>query len=187
MSTINASTAVLVVLDGFIYEGDINNINPNDIESITILKDAAATSIWGARAGNGVIVINTKKGKFNQKLKVGLNTNVIVNERPDLNYLPQLSSADYINVEQILFNKGYFDAAISSRTQALTPAVQIFNNRRLGLITAEDSASQVNSLKDIDSRQQYQKYFLTNNVIQQYGVNISGGSSVNAFSLINGL
>jgi TonB-dependent SusC/RagA subfamily outer membrane receptor len=187
LSTINASTAVLVVLDGFIYEGDINNINPNDIESITILKDAAATSIWGARAGNGVIVINTKKGKFNQKLKVGLNTNVIVNERPDLNYLPQLSSADYINVEQILFNKGYFDAAISSRTQALTPAVQIFNNRRLGLITAEDSASQVNSLKDIDSRQQYQKYFLTNNVIQQYGVNISGGSSVNAFSLINGL
>ena len=183
LSTINASTAVLVVLDGFIYEGDINNINPNDIESITILKDAAATSIWGARAGNGVIVINTKKGKFNQKLKVGFNTNVIVNERPDLNYLPQLSSSDYINVEQTLFNQGYFDAVISSPTQALTPAVQIFNNRRLGLITSEDSANQANSLKGIDSRKQYQKYFLTNNVIQQYGVNISGGSTINAFTL----
>ena len=45
------------------YSGDINNINPDDIENITILKDAAATSIWGARAGNGVIVITTKKAQ----------------------------------------------------------------------------------------------------------------------------
>jgi TonB-linked SusC/RagA family outer membrane protein len=183
LSTINASTAVLVVLDGFIYEGDINNINPNDIESITILKDAAASSIWGARAGNGVIVINTKKGKFDQKLKIGVNTDVIVNEKPDLNYLPQLSSADYIDVEQVLFNQGYFDAAISSPYQALTPAVEVFNYRRLGLISAADSASQVNSLKAIDSRKQYQKYFLRNNVTRQYGVNLSGGGSINAFAL----
>ncbi|MEO8173259.1 MAG: secretin and TonB N-terminal domain-containing protein, partial [Sediminibacterium sp.] len=54
----------LIVLDNFIYEGDLENINPNDIENITLLKDAAATSIWGARAGNGVIVITTKKAKF---------------------------------------------------------------------------------------------------------------------------
>jgi TonB-linked SusC/RagA family outer membrane protein len=183
LSTINASTAVLVVLDGFIYEGDINNLNPNDIESITILKDAAATSIWGARAGNGVVVINTKKGQFNQKLKIGLNTNFIVNEKPDLNYLPQLSSSDYINVEQFLFNQGYFDAAISSPYQALTPAVEVFNNRRMGLISAADSTSQINSLKVIDSRKQYQKYFLRNNIVQQYGVNLSGGSAINAFAL----
>ena len=183
LSTINASTNVLIVLDGFIYEGDINNINPDDIESITILKDAAASSIWGARAGNGVIVINTKKGKFNQKLKIGLNTNVIVNQKPGLNYLPQLSSADYIDVEQVLFNQGYFDAAISNPYQPLTPAVEIFNHRRLGLISAADSANQINSLKEIDSRQQYQKYFLRNNVIQRYSANIYGGSAINAFSL----
>lgn len=183
LSTINASTEVLIVLDGFIYEGSINNINPDDIESITILKDAAATSIWGARAGNGVIVINTKKGKLNQKLKASLNTSVMINEKPGLDYLPQLSSADYINMEQVLFNQGYFDAAISTPYQALTPAVVVFNNRRLGLITAEDSASQVNSLKAVDSRQQYLKYFLRNNVTQQYSVSISGGSAINAFIL----
>lgn len=182
LSTINASTAVLVVLDGFIYEGDINNINPNDIESITILKDAAASSIWGARAGNGVIVINTKKGKFNQRLKIGLSTDVIVNQKPDLNYLPQVSSADEINLEEYLFNNGFFNSAISSPFQALTPAVEVFNNRRMGLISAEDSAKDINSLKAIDSRNQYRKYFLRNAVTQQYNVNLSGGSAVNAFT-----
>ncbi|MCH5597953.1 TonB-dependent receptor plug domain-containing protein [Niabella ginsengisoli] len=61
LSTINGPVAPLIILDNFPYEGNINNINPNDIESITILKDAAAASIWGARAGNGVIVITSKK------------------------------------------------------------------------------------------------------------------------------
>lgn len=183
LSTINASTAVLIVVDGFIYEGDINNLNPNDIESITVLKDAAASSIWGARAGNGVIVIETKKGKLNQKLKIGLNSDIIINEKPDLNYLPQLSSPDYIDFEQYLFNQGYFDAAISSPYQALTPAVDVFNKARMGLITAGDSANRVNALKAIDSREQYKKYFLRNAITQQYSVNISGGSAADAFMI----
>ncbi len=182
LSTINASTAVLIVLDGFIYEGDINNINPNDIESITVLKDAAASSIWGARAGNGVIVINTKKGKLNQKLKVGFNTNVMVNPKPDLNYLPQVSSTDEINMEEFLFNNGFFNSAITSPYQALTPAVEVFNKRKMGLISAEDSAKDINSLKAIDSREQYRKYFLRNAVTQQYSLNLSGGGAVNAFT-----
>jgi TonB-linked SusC/RagA family outer membrane protein len=182
LSTINASTNVLVVLDGFIYEGDINNINPNDIESITILKDAAASSIWGARASNGVIVINTKKGKLNQRLKTAFNTDIIVNQKPDLNYLPQVSSADEINLEEYLFNNGFFNSAIASPYQALTPAVEVFNNRSMGFISAEDSAKEINSLKAIDSRDQYRKYFLRNAVTQQYNVNLSGGGAVNAFT-----
>ena len=60
LSTINGPLDPLIVVDNFIFEGDIKNINPNDVESITVLKDASATSIWGARAGNGVIVIVTK-------------------------------------------------------------------------------------------------------------------------------
>jgi len=67
ISTINANSYPLVVVDGFPYDEStnftdvLNNINPNDVEGITVLKDAAAASIWGARAGNGVIVITTKK------------------------------------------------------------------------------------------------------------------------------
>lgn len=63
-SSINAASEPLVVVDNFPYEGDLSNIDPNDIESVTVLKDAAAASIWGARAGNGVIVVTTKKANI---------------------------------------------------------------------------------------------------------------------------
>lgn len=182
LSTINASTAVLVVLDGFIYEGNINNINPNDVENITVLKDASATSIWGARAGNGVIVISTKKGRFNQKPVMGINVNTIVNEKPGFNYLPQMSSGDYIDVEQFLFNRGFFNGRINRAYIALTPAVEVFLNRRKGLISAADSATRVNSLKAIDSRDQYNKYVYRNAVTQQYALNARGGSNTNAYT-----
>ncbi len=56
-STIYANAQPLIVLDNFPYDGDPGSINPNDIESVSILKDAAAAAVWGARAGNGVIVI----------------------------------------------------------------------------------------------------------------------------------
>lgn len=181
LSTINGPLDPLIVLDGFIYEGDINNINPNDIENITILKDAAASSIWGARAGNGVIVITTKKGRYNRKLQIEANINVIVNEKPDLFYLPQMSSEAYINAEEFLFNNGYFNSQVNSRFTAITPAVEIFRKRRAGLISAADSADQMNSLKMIDSRKEYKKYFYHNAVIQQYFVNLKGGSNNNAY------
>lgn len=50
-------------MDGFPIQGDFSSINPNDVESVTVLKDAAAASIWGARSANGVIVVTTKKVK----------------------------------------------------------------------------------------------------------------------------
>ncbi len=187
LSTINGPVQPLIVLDNFIYEGDINNINPNDVESITVLKDAAATSIWGARAGNGVIVITTKKGRFNQKLNVNINTDVIITDKPDLFYLSQISTSDYIDVEQFIFNKGYFDNDINNTYQRppLTPAVEVFLHRKEGLISAKDSASQINALKKIDSRSQYEKYFYQTAVTQQYNLQLSGGGN-NIAWLISG-
>lgn len=175
-STLNGPSDPLIVLDNFIYEGDIKNINPNDIESITILKDAAAASIWGARAGNGVIVITTKKGKFNQKLKVDFASSFIVTNKPDILSLPEISSADYIDMEQFLFNKGYFDGTINQAYSPLTPAVEVFLQRSQGLISSEDSTQDINALKGIDSRQQYSKYFYQPAHTQQYALNLRGGS-----------
>lgn len=63
ISSINAGNDPLIVLDGAPYDGDINNINPQDIESMTVLKDAASNALYGARGANGVIMITTKKGK----------------------------------------------------------------------------------------------------------------------------
>jgi TonB-linked SusC/RagA family outer membrane protein len=62
-SSIEGNSAPLYVVDGVPYTGDVNSINPNDIESTTILKDASATAIYGARGANGVVLINTRRGK----------------------------------------------------------------------------------------------------------------------------
>ena len=68
-TSINADNSPLFVVDGFPIVGGINNINPDEIESYTVLKDAAATSLYGSRAGNGVVLITTKKGK-NEKTEI---------------------------------------------------------------------------------------------------------------------
>ncbi|HTN37268.1 MAG TPA: SusC/RagA family TonB-linked outer membrane protein [Arachidicoccus sp.] len=177
LSTINGPLDPLIVVDNFIYDGDINNINPNDVENITILKDAAAASIWGARAGNGVIVITTKKGKFNQKLKLDINANTIIDLKPNLYYLPKISSADYIAFEEDLFKRGYYDADINSRSYSvLSPVVEMLVARRENQTTAADSANLINKLNNVDSRDLYNKYFLRNGVTQQYSVGLRGGS-----------
>lgn len=83
-SSLSASNEPLYVVDGFpLEEGGIsgmrnplNTINPNDIESINILKDASATAIYGSRASNGVVIINTKRGQKGQSLSVDYNTNL---------------------------------------------------------------------------------------------------------------
>jgi TonB-dependent SusC/RagA subfamily outer membrane receptor len=114
MSTIQASTQPLIILDNFPYSGDLTNINPNDIESITILKDAAASSIWGVRAGNGVVVLTSKKGHPNQPLRVEMNANITVSQTPNLDYNPNfLDSKDFINVEQQLFANGFYASQLS--------------------------------------------------------------------------
>jgi TonB-linked SusC/RagA family outer membrane protein len=178
ISTINASVAPLIVLDNFPYEGNINNINPNDVESITILKDAAATSIYGIRGGNGVIVITTKKGKLNQKTRVEFNSNAIITQKPDVFYLPRMSTKDYIDVEQLLFNNGYFDNTITVNPySALTPGVEILLKHRNLELSDADSAAQMNALKGMDSRDQFNKYFYSNALVQQYSLNLSGGAN----------
>lgn len=181
LSTISGPLDPLIVLDGFIYEGNISNINPNDIANVTVLKDAAAASIWGARAGNGVIVINTRKARFGQKAQVNVSANVIVTEKPDLYSLPVMSSTDYVNVEEYLFNKGYFDRAASNPSSPLTPAVEIFLQRRRGLINAQDSAIMSDVLRRTDGRDQYLEHFYRKAVTQQYAVSVRGGGERNTY------
>ena len=62
-TSLSASDAPLIVIDGIIYNGSINNINVSDIESVDILKDASAAAVYGSRSANGVMLITTKKGK----------------------------------------------------------------------------------------------------------------------------
>ena len=80
IGSINASSAPLYVVDGMPYDGNIAAINPNDIESMTVLKDASSTALYGSRAANGVIMITTKKGA-REKTRVTFEGRVGVNSR----------------------------------------------------------------------------------------------------------
>lgn len=177
-NTLFTNSQPLIVIDNFPYDGDINNINPNDIENITVLKDASAASIWGVRSGNGVIVINTKKGKKNQQLSAELNANITVGNKPDLYYGPfNIRSTDFINIEQTLFNQGYYDGNLSTGYTAVTPVVQILADQRAGKISAGAALSQIGALRNIDVRDQEFKYFYRKSVNQQYSLNLHGGNT----------
>jgi len=186
-STIHASRFPLVVLDNFPFEGDISSINPNDIESITILKDAAAASIWGTKAGNGVIVIETKQGKYKQAPRISFNSNYFIGEKPDVAYAPTLSSSDYVDVETFLFEKGYYNSIINSNAKPpLSPAVAILLARKNGQISSLDSVNQLNALRNSDLREDLLDYYFKYPVRQQHAINLTGGGSTQKYFLSAG-
>jgi TonB-linked SusC/RagA family outer membrane protein len=177
LSTIIGPRDPLIVLDNFPYEGDINNINPNDIESITILKDAAATSIWGARAGNGVIIITSKKTKANQPLLIEWNNNINVITAPDLFYRKQMTPSEYIEVEQMLFNNNnrLSDTANINRP-AFSPAYEILIKQRNGQLTAQQAEALLEQLRNHDMRNDFNKYIYKPSVAQQHHLSLQFGS-----------
>jgi TonB-linked SusC/RagA family outer membrane protein len=173
-NTINGPTDPLIIVDNFPYTGDIDNINPNDVESINLLKDAAATSIWGAKAGNGVIVINLKKGRFNQKTSISFSSTVSYSDKPRLNRLPLMTSAEYID-QEIEFSGPYASGVWDG--SSLSPALEVLRERFAGKITAEDSAAKIDYLKSIDSREQWDKYIYVHPLEQSYSLSMQGGGS----------
>ena len=66
-NTLSGNRSVLIILDGIMYSGQLSDLNPNDIESIDILKDASSKAIYGANAANGVILIKSKQGRKSTK------------------------------------------------------------------------------------------------------------------------
>lgn len=177
LSTIRGPKDPLIVVDNFPYEGNINNINPNIVESITVLKDAAASSIWGARAANGVIIITTKKARFEDPLHIDFNLSYTLGKKPDLDYLPVISSSDFIDVEQELFNKGFYDTDINSTIEypVLSPVVDLLNKAKNGQITSEYAQQQINQLRNIDVRDQFEKYMYVPLKNRQYALNMASG------------
>ena len=123
--SISASSTPLYVVDGIAYSGSISAINPDDIESITVLKDASAGALYGARGANGVIVINTKRGRegdveVNFKATLGVSSRAI----PDYDLVNQ---REFIELNwQSLYNSAYFT---SGYTDA---AARAYASSRLG-------------------------------------------------------
>ncbi len=196
-STIYANDNPLIVVDNFPYDGDINNINPNDIEDVFILKDAAASSIWGVQAGNGVIVITTKKGRLNQPIRIQLNNNITVSNKPDLFYDPNyLDAGSFIDLEKTLFDQGKYDLDIASNNPTLntstyiplSPVVELLNRVKQsnGTFTQTQADEQITPLRSIDLRNDLSKYFYRRSVNQQYSLSLMGGSTQNTYYISTG-
>lgn len=179
----------LIIVDNFPYVGDIKNINPNDVDNITILKDAAAASIWGAKAGNGVIVITTKKGQYNEPLSIAVNANVSLVEEPRLFYYPKISSSDFIDTEIMLFGKGFYDGELGSNaaSPALSPVVELLAAQRDGRISEETVKAEINAFRTKDLRYDLDKYIYRCQFNQQYAISLSGGGKIHRYMVSAGL
>lgn len=177
-STIQSDNAPLIVLDNFPYEGDLDAINPNDIESITVLKDAAASAIWGARAGNGVVVITTRQARYGESVNIEFNANSTISEKPNLfanrNFL---SSPYFIEVEKWLFDQGYYLGKETDPTQPLlSPAVELWIANRDGNLDDEQLNKEIDKLKGQDVRNDLTDLVYRSIFNQQYAFNIRAGS-----------
>jgi len=191
LSTINSISDPLIVVDGFPYEGTsiqktitnaLNELNPNDIASITVLKDAAAASIWGTRASNGVIVVVTKKGNFNHKTSVSLTSNYTVGAKPNLDYIKTISPTDEIAFEQSEFAKGYYNVfddvdAPSQYFPILAPVTELLLAARRGAITQAQANTQIAAYQQHNVKSDIRKYLLETSLAQQHHVTLSGGSA----------
>lgn len=107
-SSLNASNDPLIVIDGLAMDNDgvkglsnlLSVVNPQDIESFSVLKDASATAIYGSRGSNGVIIITTKKGRKGQKPTVSYSGSVTISEKK--NTIDVLSADEFrANVERL--------------------------------------------------------------------------------------
>ncbi len=181
LSTINSQTEPLIILDNFPYEGSLNSINPNDVESITLLKDASAASIWGARAGNGVIVITTKKGKFAQSNNLVFGSTWQLSQRPDLLYSRDyLPSASMLDVEDKLFELDNFDASDYS---ALPEYITLLMDRKNSAISEKEFVEKRNWLAQHDLRKDASNYLYRPALLQQYDLALNGGGSIYSYWL----
>lgn len=194
----------LWVVDGIILEdvvnisnealstGDANTligssvagINPDDIESFTILKDAAATAMYGARAMNGVIVVNTKKGRnTNGKPQINYSGTFTTYLKPTYNQFDIMNSADQLSVLLELENKGYYNHSGVSRGKDGGLFYKMYN-MMYDYDEATDSYALKNTLEDrMNFLERYAKantdwfdVLFKNSLLQEHSISINSGS-----------
>lgn len=186
ISTMTGNPRPLIVLDGYPTDLSLNDVNPNEIETVTILKDAAAAAIYGVRASNGVIIIDRKKGVAGNPQFAFRST---VGVRPRENYSRYRYDPDgSINA---YYRKQYWETNSSSFTQYRNNAmngenpilyggtgedINLLVDYSLGKITKEQMEAGYAAFKNQNNAEDYERYFLRNAVTSQYNLNISGGT-----------
>ena len=194
VGSINAGTEPLYVVDGIPYDGDLSSINATDIESMTVLKDAASTALYGARGANGIIMITTKKGK-DGKARVNFDAKWGVNSRAVKSYDVMKDPAQYMEtVYQALYNAGIYNLGYDATKANAYANDVIFSNSEGGLgyqiynlpkgenMFGMDGKINPNATLGYSDGQYYytpdnwQDESFKNKLRQEYNVSISGGN-----------
>ena len=175
-----------------IFVNGIGNINPNDIESITILKDAAAAAIYGSRAANGVIVVTTKKGEAG-KMRISYNNTFSWSFKPERS-LNLMNSSEKLSWEDELWNEfsaAKYAASLTDNT-VIYPVVGIVGQIRAGLgdfasMKGDKSAQDkyIESLRNVDTN--WYNLLFRNSFSQGHHLSLSGGSGKSTYYVALGL
>ncbi|WP_029274409.1 SusC/RagA family TonB-linked outer membrane protein [Pedobacter borealis] len=188
VSTFDAVKQPLIVLDGFPTEIDLRTINPNDITSVTVLRDAAAASIYGVRASNGVIVVETRRGKMGKPVFT-FNSSLAFQDKPDFSYMNYISSSEFVQLQRdnfyitkpnnVLYNVGIYK---------MNPAQEIlFKGPRPGVVNPVLTQAQVDqqlaALGSYDNLNEYQRLFYQQRQVKNVNFDVSGGSPNNTYMM----
>lgn len=175
--SLSASTNPLVVVNGLPISGSIETINPYEIESITVLKDASAAAIYGARASNGVIVVVTKKAQT-EKLAVDFNADLTIANKPNYDNMNWCNAAEEMELNEYNFDYIKKDASAMQGLQDeysrygrdYSPFFQLMMNHYLGTVSDAVYNATKEKWSKNDFRKEWRDLLLRNDVTQQYNL-----------------
>lgn len=183
-TSLNATKTPLYIVDGVPYTGNVGFIHPKDIAKITVLKDAAATSIYGASAANGVIVISTRKGETG-KTKVSYNGSIHFSEVASLDHLDLINSAELVEFQLIAFNaktpsgyalKDMWIAQSKDPRKYMDPIHSALVAHDQGQISEAELSEKLIHYASLDNRGQIYDAFSRTALTHQHNLSVNGGS-----------
>ena len=182
----SVSNEPLIIVDGIPFPGNLNSINPNDIESLNVLKDAASTSLYGSSAANGVIMITTKRGKKNSS-KVTFNTSTGIISRFVQEY-DRVGPADYYVLGWEAMRNGRLPVAgqTLATANAYASANLISGNLKTNVFNVPDAQLVVNGVFNPNATLKYNDFNWADPLIgvgirQDHNLNFSGGNDKSTF------
>ena len=167
-TTMYGNTRVPIVLDNFLLFVDPSFINPNDIDTIYQINDAAAATIWGTRSGNGVLVLKMRK-PFDLLKGIYFSSRITMSGIPDPGYPGYISPSDYVDIEESSFRQGHIFSSVI-RDQ---PVRDILTLESLGFISKTESEARLNFYRQQNIVKAIKDNFHQNAINQQYALNWS--------------
>lgn len=182
LSTLYGNQNPLYVVDGFPYEGDLNYINPADVVNVTVMKDAAAASIYGTRAANGVISITTRYGS-SRKLTVNFSSTAFLTAKPDAGYLNLLNSTQMVDMQEELFNTWHPSFNDGIRREGKSKALEALYNHEQGLINQTELDDILDRLRSYDGQSQLEDLYMRNRIKHRQSFSASGGNDIHRYNV----